>query len=118
MYTPATYRARGVDVKVAPGLKVGYLPGTGDEVQASLENLGVHATTLTMDDVAGGQALGLRRGGAGCAGVCGESRTGGGEWAAAELCEERRRGDCAVQHGAVRLWAVSLLAGERGEGCG
>ena len=58
MYTAATYRARGVDVNVAPGLKVGYLPGTGDEVQESLENIGVHATTLTMDDVAGGKLSG------------------------------------------------------------
>jgi LmbE family N-acetylglucosaminyl deacetylase len=55
LYRPATYRARGVDVKMAQGLKVGYLPGTGDEVQASLENLGIHATTLTMDDIAGGR---------------------------------------------------------------
>ncbi len=58
MYAAATYRTRGVDVKVAPGLKVGYLPGTGDEVQASLENLGVHATTLTVEDVAGGKLSG------------------------------------------------------------
>jgi LmbE family N-acetylglucosaminyl deacetylase len=63
MYTAATYRTRGVDVKVAAGpdgrkLRVGYLPGTGDEVQASLENLGVHATTLTMDDVAAGRLSG------------------------------------------------------------
>jgi hypothetical protein len=63
MYTSATYRARGVDVKIATepngqGLKVGYLPGTGDEVQASLENLGVHATTLTMDDVTAGRLAG------------------------------------------------------------
>jgi LmbE family N-acetylglucosaminyl deacetylase len=58
MYTAASYRARGVDVKIAPGLKVGYLPGTGDEVQASLENLGVHATTLTMDDISGGRLSG------------------------------------------------------------
>lgn len=58
MYAAATYRTRGVDVKVAPDLKVGYLPGTGDEVQSSLENLGVHATTLTMDDVAGGKLSG------------------------------------------------------------
>jgi hypothetical protein len=55
MYRGATYAARGVDVKVASGLKVGYLPGTGDEVQASLENLGVHATTLTMEDVSAGR---------------------------------------------------------------
>ena len=58
LYRSATYKARGADVKVAPGLKVGYLPGTGDEVQASLENLGVHATTLTMGDVAGGKLAG------------------------------------------------------------
>jgi LmbE family N-acetylglucosaminyl deacetylase len=58
MYASATYRTRGVDVKVAVGLKVGYLPGTGDEVQDSLENLGVHATTLTMEDVAGGKLSG------------------------------------------------------------
>ena len=58
MYAAATYRTRGVDVKVAAGLKVGYLPGTGDEVQASLENLGVHATTLTVEDVAGGKLSG------------------------------------------------------------
>jgi LmbE family N-acetylglucosaminyl deacetylase len=63
LYRPATYRARAADVKVAAGadgrgLKVGYLPGTGDEVQASLENLGVHATTLTMGDVAGGKLSG------------------------------------------------------------
>jgi hypothetical protein len=58
LYRPATYRARGADVEIAPGLKVGYLPGTGDEVQASLENLGVHATTLTMGDVAGGKLSG------------------------------------------------------------
>jgi len=58
LYRPATYQARGVEVKIAPGLRVGYLPGTGDEVQASLENLGVHATTLTMADVAGGKLSG------------------------------------------------------------
>ncbi len=58
LYRPATYKARGVEVKVAPGLKVGYLPGTGDEVQASLENIGVHATTLTLDDIAEGRLAG------------------------------------------------------------
>jgi LmbE family N-acetylglucosaminyl deacetylase len=55
LYRPATYSARGVDVKVAPGLRVGYLPGTGDEVQASLENMGLHTTTLTMADIDGGR---------------------------------------------------------------
>ncbi|MDW5266532.1 MULTISPECIES: PIG-L family deacetylase [Acidobacteriaceae] len=58
LYSPATYRTRGVDVKVAPHLKVGYLPGTGDDVQKSLENIGVHATTLTMTDIAEGRLSG------------------------------------------------------------
>jgi hypothetical protein len=41
-----------VDVKIAPGLKIGYLPGTGDEVAASLENLGLHPIILTTADLA------------------------------------------------------------------
>jgi NPCBM-associated, NEW3 domain of alpha-galactosidase. len=55
LYSPATYRTSGVDVKVAPHLKVGYLPGTGDDVQRSLENIGIHTTPLTVDDVAQGR---------------------------------------------------------------
>jgi LmbE family N-acetylglucosaminyl deacetylase len=58
LYSPATYRTRGVDVKVAPHLKVGYLPGTGDDVQGSLENIGIHTTTLTMADVKEGRLAG------------------------------------------------------------
>ena len=58
MYASATYRTRGVDVKVAQGLKVGYLSGTGDDVQTSLENLGVHAATLTVNDIAEGRLSG------------------------------------------------------------
>lgn len=58
LYSPATYRTSGVDVKVAPHLKVGYLPGTGDAVQRSLENIGIHATTLTMADIKEGRLSG------------------------------------------------------------
>jgi hypothetical protein len=39
-------------VKVAPGLKVAYIVGTGDDVPSSLENLGIHATLLSAQDVA------------------------------------------------------------------
>ena len=38
-YRPAVYGAVGVDVKTAPGLHIGYLPGTGDDVPQALENL-------------------------------------------------------------------------------
>jgi LmbE family N-acetylglucosaminyl deacetylase len=53
LYSPATYTASMVDVKVAPGLKLGYLAGTGDEVPRSLADLGVHVTELSMKDVIG-----------------------------------------------------------------
>ena len=39
-YRPAVYRAVGVDVKTAPGLRIAYLPGTGDDVPQALSNLG------------------------------------------------------------------------------
>ncbi len=53
-YHPATYRSTGVDVKVAPGLKVAYIMGTGDDVPRSLEDLGVHVTFLSPQDIASG----------------------------------------------------------------
>lgn len=58
LYRPSISTIRGVDVKMAPGLKVGYLPGTGDDVAISLENLGVHVTMLTMADVTMGRLSG------------------------------------------------------------
>ena len=50
-YLAATYKAVGVSVKVAPGLKVGFVPGTGDDVPRALENLGVQATVLTAAQI-------------------------------------------------------------------
>jgi LmbE family N-acetylglucosaminyl deacetylase len=54
LYRPASYITRGVDVKVAPNLKVGYIMGTGDEVPASLEHLGIKVAFLGPADIAGG----------------------------------------------------------------
>ncbi len=53
-YRPAVYRAVNVDVKTAPGLLVGYLPGTGDDVPTALENLGVKVRTLSHADLTQG----------------------------------------------------------------
>ena len=55
LFTPAVYRARGVDVSVPPGLRIAYLPGTGDDVEASLEEIGVHATTVSVAEIAAGR---------------------------------------------------------------
>lgn len=41
LYRPAQLLTRKVDVKLAPGLRVGYIMGTGDEVPDAIEALGV-----------------------------------------------------------------------------
>ncbi len=51
LYRAAVYKAVGVDVKTAPDLQAGYLPGTGDDVPRALEELGVHVTTLSANDI-------------------------------------------------------------------
>ncbi len=53
-YRPSTYEAVGVDVKTAPGLRVGFLPGTGDDVPRALEDLGTQLQVLSSADIEGG----------------------------------------------------------------
>ncbi len=53
-YPAAAYKLVGVDVKVAPGLKVGYVMGTGDDVPQSLESLGVAVHLLQPADINAG----------------------------------------------------------------
>jgi LmbE family N-acetylglucosaminyl deacetylase len=50
-YEPASYKAVGVNVKVAPGLKLAFIPGTGDDVPLALEDLGLHPAVLSTADV-------------------------------------------------------------------
>ena len=52
LYRPSVLRTSGVDVKVAEGLNVGYIMGSGDDVPASLEALGIHVSFLAPNDVA------------------------------------------------------------------
>ena len=54
LYKPATYGLAGVDVKMAPDLKVAYVMGSGDEVPAALEHLGVKVSFLGPSDIATG----------------------------------------------------------------
>jgi hypothetical protein len=54
LYRPATMGVRGVDVKVAPNLTVGYVIGVGDEVPKALEQIGVKVVTLGENDLAKG----------------------------------------------------------------
>ncbi len=54
LYRPATAALQAVDVKIAQGLKVGYVMGVGDEVPQALEQLGVHVQMLSSQDLASG----------------------------------------------------------------
>jgi hypothetical protein len=57
-YTGAFYRATGVDVKTVSGLRLGYLPGTGDEVPKAIENLGHEVRVLATSDLTQGDLSG------------------------------------------------------------
>jgi LmbE family N-acetylglucosaminyl deacetylase len=54
LYHPATVAVRGVDVAIAPDLKVGYVMGIGDEVPAGIAQLGAGVTLLGEQDLARG----------------------------------------------------------------
>lgn len=58
LYTPSTYKTTGVDVKVAPDLKIAYVMGSGDDVPDSLEHLGIKVNFLAPADIAGGTLSG------------------------------------------------------------
>ncbi|MFN7945525.1 MAG: NEW3 domain-containing protein [Blastocatellia bacterium] len=54
LYRPATMSIRGIDVKVAPNLTVGYVMGVGDEVPKALEQIGVKVVMLDDNALASG----------------------------------------------------------------
>jgi LmbE family N-acetylglucosaminyl deacetylase len=54
LYRPSVYRTTGVNVKVAPGLNVGYIVGAGDDVPQSLTSLGINVHFLTSGELASG----------------------------------------------------------------
>jgi LmbE family N-acetylglucosaminyl deacetylase len=53
-YKPATLRTRKIDVKVAPGLRIGYIMGTGDTVPDAIAALGVAPHLVSDDELASG----------------------------------------------------------------
>jgi LmbE family N-acetylglucosaminyl deacetylase len=54
LYLPAQLLTRKVDVKLAPGLRIGYIMGTGDEVPDAIEALGATPRLLTAADITSG----------------------------------------------------------------
>jgi LmbE family N-acetylglucosaminyl deacetylase len=53
-YQPAVLRTRKVDVKVAPGLRIGYIMGTGDTVPDAIEAMGISPHILSAEELASG----------------------------------------------------------------
>jgi len=53
-YKTAELKTRKVDVKVAPGLRVGYIMGTGDTVPDAIEALGIQPHILTETELKSG----------------------------------------------------------------
>ncbi|MCS6804897.1 MAG: NEW3 domain-containing protein [Acidobacteriota bacterium] len=54
LYHPAECRVRIFDIKVAPNLTVGYIPGPQDEIPEALRQLGVTVRLLEADELAFG----------------------------------------------------------------
>ncbi len=52
-YKPAELRTRKVDVKLAPGLRVAYVMGTGDTVPEAIQALGITPHLLSDSELAG-----------------------------------------------------------------
>ena len=54
LYRPAQLKTRKIDVKIAPGLRIGYVMGTGDTVPEALGGLGVAPHLLSAAELAAG----------------------------------------------------------------
>jgi LmbE family N-acetylglucosaminyl deacetylase len=53
-FQPATGKLLRLNVRAAPGLKIGYIMGSGDEVATGLQQLGLNVTLLGPEDVSYG----------------------------------------------------------------
>ncbi len=51
---PARIRVKVIDVKIAPGLRVGYIMGVGDEMPAAIEQLGADVHLIGATELASG----------------------------------------------------------------
>ena len=54
LYRDAVASVRGIDVNIAPGLKVGYVMGVGDDVPSGLAQIGADVALLSEQDLATG----------------------------------------------------------------
>lgn len=51
IYRPAELKTRKVDVKIAPGLRIGYVMGPGDQVPEAIEAMGITPHLITANEL-------------------------------------------------------------------
>ena len=98
LYHEASSRVRGVDVKIAPGLKVGYIMGVGDDVPAGIAQLGAQVQLLGAQDLAAADLRPVRRDHDRDARLRRARRSPDLQPAAPRLREERRQPHRPLQH--------------------
>jgi len=60
-YKPAQLKTRKVDVKLAPGLRIGYVMGTGDLVPEAIEGLELCRICFTASELTSERPFGVER---------------------------------------------------------
>ncbi len=58
LYRDSTTSVTGVNVRIAPRMKVGYVMGVGDEVPSGIQQMGAEVALLNSDDLANGDLSG------------------------------------------------------------
>ena len=109
LYRPSVLRTSGVDVKVAEGLNVGYIMGSGDDVPTSLESLGIHVNFLSPGDLATADLSRIQRHSPGSADLRCPRGTQDLQQPPAGLCEKWRSHDRAVQHAGISITTSALI---------
>ena len=101
-YRDATYRTTGVDIQIPSGLTVGYVAGTGDDLAASLQQLGIQTTFLSRAGYRDRrpESLSRRRSWRAC--LCCSTGAENFQCAAARLRQKWRHADRPIQSDGVR----------------
>ena len=117
LYKPAQLKTRKVDVKLATGLRIGYVMGTGDMVPEAIEGLGGAAHLLTASELTAGDlsawnviVIGIRA-------YSARPELAAAQPTARRVCPPRRDTDCPVPERQLPR-AVSAIDGTHGGACG
>ena len=113
LYKPAQLKTRKVDVKLATGLRIGYVMGTGDLVPEAIEGLGCAVHLLTASELTCGRSLRVERNRHRHSRLLRAPRADCGTATARRVCTPRRNSDRPVPERQLPR-AISTLNGTHG----